>query len=162
MIGKGGLGRFEHAFDACQGKIVAGLFGVIAQRQIGYGQLHLLGELQQDTSGNAVLRADIGMDEGIGLDTVDIAQEQAQQLLGVGAVFLDDEGLQQLIQITQVHRIGGDGGHVAVEDLQHVHGLQQIGGRLQLQELAAFFEQQLIVRADIARTEGHDALVKIA
>ena len=102
------------------------------------------------------------MDKGVRLDAVDVAQEQSQHLFGIGAVLLDDEGLQQLVQIAEIHREGGDGRDVAVEDLQHVYGFEQILRRLQIQELAAFLEQQLVIGADVARSIGHHALVQVA
>ena len=162
MIGKRGLGGFEHTLNAGQGKVVAGLLRVIAQRQVGDGKLHLLRQLQQNPGGNAVLGADVRVDEGVGLYPVNIAQEEAKHLLGKGPVLLDDKRLQQFVQIAQVHGEGGDGGNMAVENLQHVQRLQQILRRLQLQKFAALLKQQRIIRADIAGTIGHDALVQVA
>ena len=153
---------FKHAADAGEGKVVAGLLRVIAQRQVRYGQLHLLGELQQDARGDAVLGADVHMDKGVRLDAVDVAQEQAQHLLGKSAVLLDDEGLQQLVQITEIHREGCDGGDVAVENLQHVYCFQQVFRRLQIQEFAAFLKEQFVIGADITRAIGHNTLVQVA
>ena len=162
VICKGGLGGLEHAADAGKGKVLAGALGIVFEGDVRHRKLHLLSEFQQEASGNAVLRADVGMDKGVGLHPVDVPQEEAQHLLGVGTVFLDHKGLQQLVQIPQIHGEGRDGGHVAVEDLQHVHRLEQIPGRVKRQKLAALLKQQLVVRADITGTIGHDALVQVA
>ena len=51
---------------------------------------------------------------------------------------------------------------MAVKDFQHVDRFQQILRGIQLEEIAAFFKKQGIIRTDIARTEGHDALVQVA
>ena len=162
MVGKGGLGGLQHAPDAGEGEIVARQFRVIAQRQVGDRKLHLLGQLQQQPARHTVFGADVGVDEGIGLHAVDVAQEQAEHLLGEGAVLPDDEGLEQLVEVAEVDREGRDRRNVAVEDLQRVHRLKQILRRLEGEEFAALLEQQRIVRADIARAVGHHALVEIA
>ena len=162
VVGKGGLGGPEHTFDAGEGKVVAGLLGVVAQGEVRHGELHLLSQLQQEARGDAVLGADVRVDEGVGLHAVDVSQEEAQHLLGEGAVLSDHEGLQQLVQVAEVDREGGDGRDVAVEDFEGVDRLEQILRRIEGEELAAVFEQQLVIGADIARAVGHDALVEVA
>ena len=132
MVGKGGLGRFEHTPDAGVRKIIAGSFGIVAQREVRNGELHFLGQFQQQPPGDAVLGADVRMDKGIGLDPVDVPQKQPQHLFGEGAILPNDKGLQQPVEIAQVDREAGDRRHMAVEDLQRVHGFEQVLRRFKL------------------------------
>ena len=162
MVGKGGFGGFQHALDAGQGEIVAGPIRVVPQGQVGDRQLHFFGQFQQKAARHGILQPDVGVHEGIRLHPVNIAQEQPQHLLGIGPVLPQHKGLQQLVQITQVNGIGGNGRHVAVEDFQYVHGFQQVLGRVQFQKRAALLKQQRIIRADIPGPIGHHALVQVA
>lgn len=101
---------------------------------------HFLGQFQQQPPGDAVLGADVRMDKGIGLDPVDVPQKQPQHLFGEGAILPNDKGLQQPVEIAQVDREAGDRRHMAVEDLQRVHGFEQVLRRFELKEAAAPLE----------------------
>ena len=162
MVGKGGFGRFEHAPHAGEGKIVTRLLRVIAQREIRDRKLHLFGQFQQKAGGDAVFRPDICVHKRVGLNTVDVAQEETKDLFGIGAVFLYNKGLKQPVEITEIDREAGDGRDMAVEDLQYIHRFKQVFRRLELQEFAALLKQQIIVGADVAGTVGHNALIQVA
>ena len=162
VVCKRWFSSFQHAFYACKSKIIACFLRIIAKRDVRHCKLHLLCKLKQYPSGHAVLRTDIRMNKRVCLYTVYVPQKQPQHFFRICSVLFDHKRLQKLIQITEINREGCDRRNVAVKYLQNVHCFQKILRRIQLQKITAFFKEQLIIRAYIARSVGHNSFVQVA
>ena len=131
VIGKAGLGTAQRALHSLQQEVVFRLVAH-AHGDVGHGVFKLGLHLQDQRAHTGFPGADVGMREGVKDGAVHIDEEQAQRAHDGFVIKTGGEGLQQGIQIAQIHGIIGDAGYVVIENQQVVERFKQILGRIQL------------------------------
>ena len=154
MAAQGRVGAGQGTADGRLREGVGGDLGVVLQREVGDGVLHLGEHLQQQAARPGGRRAQVGVAEGVGDGAVQIVEEEAQlpaRLLVAPAV---QEGVDEGVQIAQVHREVGDGRHMAVERHQGKEQLVQILGRRQAEKSAALADKRSVVGQNVPGAVG--------
>ena len=111
-------------------------FGIPLQREIrdylGEGAID-----SQHRAGHGVVgRSHVGVGEGIGDGAVEEPPQPGDDpVKAIRCPGLVPIGHEQGIDVSEVHRVGSDRGDVVVEDLEEVHGILEIGGRFEFEEL---------------------------
>ena len=156
------IAALQRAADRRLREVVRCNVRIILQRQVWSIQLKLLLQRQKQPAGPGGLRPNVRMAVGVGNDPVDIAQKALQLRDGLFIGHSLQKRIDQLVQISQIHRLCGDGRNVAIQDLQRPQQLVQIFGRVQFQEPAALLHEPLKVHHHIARAVWCVSLIHIA
>ena len=134
---------------------------IIFQCQVRNRILKLFFQLQDDPSGSRLLRAQICMAEPVSNGPVQINQEQSQLFLRFLVAHTFEKRFDQAVDAAKINGITGDGGHMAVQNLQELNHLVKILRRVKLQKFTPFFHRRFVIRHDISWPVRRMAFVQV-
>ena len=101
------------------------------------------------------------MTEPVGNGSVQINQEQSQLFLRFLIAHTFEKRFDQAVDVAKINGVTGDGGHMAVQNLQELNHLVKILRRVKLQKFTPFFYRRFVIRHDISRPVRRMAFVQV-